>query len=335
MLLQQQLKPDISVIIPVLNERDNLPELYEGLTGTLSGLNRGYEILFVDDGSSDGSVEYCRSMMQSDECVTLIELRRHFGKATALQVGFQVAKGDIIITMDGDLQDDPVEIPRFLAALEEGADLVSGWKKTRHDPWTKTLPSKLFNMVTSMLTGVKLQDFNCGFKAYRREVVESLDLYGELHRYIPVLAHTNGFRIVEIPVNHRPRCHGKSKYSFERFTRGAFDLLTVLFLGTFKRRPLHLFGLIGIAFAGVGFAIDLYLSFLWFTGIAYIGDRPLLILGTLLIIVGVQVLIFGLLAEMFTAATYQRTETMKLIRRVNRYAVTGVANQQPNQRAVS
>lgn len=335
MLLQQQLKPDISVIIPVLNERDNLPELYEGLTGTLPGLNRGYEILFVDDGSSDGSVEYCRSMVQSDERVTLIELRRHFGKATALQVGFQAAKGDIIITMDGDLQDDPVEIPRFLAALEAGADLVSGWKKKRHDPWTKTLPSKLFNMVTSMLTGVKLQDFNCGFKAYRREVVESLDLYGELHRYIPVLAHTNGFRIGEIPVNHRPRCYGESKYSFERFTRGAFDLLTVLFLGTFKRRPLHLFGLIGIAFAGVGFAIDLYLSFLWFTGIAYIGNRPLLILGTLLIIVGVQVLIFGLLAEMFTAATYQRTETMKLIRRVNRYAVAGVANHQPNQRAVS
>jgi hypothetical protein len=180
------------------------------------------------------------------------------------------------------------------------------------------LPSKLFNFVTSKLTGIKLRDFNCGFKAYRREVVESLDLYGELHRYIPVLAHANGFRIGEIPVNHSPRQNGKSKYSFERFARGAFDLLTVLFLGSFKRRPLHLFGLIGMTFFGLGFLIDLYLSILWLTRIAYIGNRPLLILGTLLIIVGIQVLIFGLLAEMLTAATYKRSETMGLIRRVNR-----------------
>jgi hypothetical protein len=197
------------------------------------------------------------------------------------------------------------------------------------------LPSKLFNFVTSTLTGIKLRDFNCGFKAYRREVVESLDLYGELHRYIPVLAHANGFRIGEIAVNHRPRCHGKSKYSFERFIRGAFDLLTVLFLGSFKRRPLHLFGLIGLAFFGLGFAIDFYLSVLWFTGIAYIGNRPLLILGTLLIIVGIQVLIFGLLAEMLTAATYQRSETMGLIRRVNRNVLAGGTEYQATQSSIN
>jgi hypothetical protein len=173
------------------------------------------------------------------------------------------------------------------------------------------------------MTGIQLKDFNCGFKAYRREVVESLDLYGELHRYIPVLAHANGFRIGEIAVIHRPRCYGKSKYSFERFLRGAFDLLTVLFLGSFKRRPLHLFGLIGMAFCAVGFTIDLYLSMLWLTGVAYIGNRPLLILGTLLIIVGVQVLIFGLLAEMITAVTYRRSDAMELIRRVNRNVVAG------------
>jgi glycosyltransferase involved in cell wall biosynthesis len=334
MILQRQLKIEVSVVIPVLNERENLQELYNRLTETLTGLNRAYEIIFVDDGSSDGSAELSRSLVQSDPCVTLVELRRHFGKAAALQVGFQVAKGDIIITMDGDLQDDPVEIPRFLEALDGGVDLVSGWKKMRQDPLTKTLPSRLFNLVTSTLTGIKLQDFNCGFKAYRREVVESLDLYGELHRYIPVLAHANGFRIGEIAVNHRPRCYGKSKYSFERFLRGAFDLLTVLFLGSFKRRPLHLFGLIGMAFAGVGFAIDLYLSLLWLTGIAYIGNRPLLILGTLLIIVGVQVLIFGLLAEMITAVTYRRSDAMELIRRVNRNVVAGGAEYQATERPI-
>jgi glycosyltransferase involved in cell wall biosynthesis len=335
MILQRQLKIDVSVVIPVLNEHDNLPELYNRLTETLAPLNRAYEIIFVDDGSFDDTAELCRSLVQSDVCVTLVELRRHFGKATALQVGFQVAKGDVIITMDGDLQDDPIEIPRFLKALDEGVDLVSGWKKMRQDPMTKTLPSKLFNFITSMMTGIKLRDFNCGFKAYRREVVESLDLYGELHRYIPVLAHANGFRIGEIAVNHRPRCYGKSKYSFERFLRGAFDLLTVLFLGSFKRRPLHLFGLIGIAFSGVGFAIDSYLSLLWLTGIAYIGNRPLLILGTLLIIVGVQVLIFGLLAEMITAVTYRRSDTMELIRRVNRNVVAGGAEYQAAERAVT
>jgi glycosyltransferase involved in cell wall biosynthesis len=324
---------ELSVIIPILNERENLPQLYQRLTEVLTRMNRAYEILFVDDGSSDGSAEFCRNLVESDPRVVLLELRRNFGKATALQAAFQVAKGEIIVTMDGDLQDDPVEIPRFLEALGDNVDLVSGWKKNRQDPLTKRLPSKVFNYVTSLLTGIKLRDFNCGFKAYRREVVHSLNLYGELHRYIPVLAYANGFRVGEIPVNHHRRSHGKSKYSFERFIRGAFDLLTVLFLGSFKRRPLHLFGLIGLALFGLGLAIDSYLSFLWITGIAYIGHRPLLILGTLLIIVGIQVVIFGLLAEMVTAATYRRSETIGLIRRVSRKSVTRRADPAAAQKA--
>ena len=310
-------KPDLSVIIPILNERDNLPELYHELTLVLSDLNRTYEIVVVDDGSTDGSLEWCRKLASMSPHVVLVELRRNFGKATALQAGFQVARGDTIITMDGDLQDDVKEVPHFLEALEAGLDLVSGWKQNRQDPLNKTLPSRFFNAVTAFLTGIPLRDFNCGFKAYRREVIQNLNLYGELHRYIPVLAHAKGFRVGEIPVDHHPRRHGKSKYSVERFLRGAFDLLTTLFLCGFQRRPLHLFGLIGLVFLFVGFTIDAYLAFLWLTGIAYIGNRPLLMLGTLLIIVGIQMLIFGLLAELITASTYRRAEVMECIRHIH------------------
>jgi glycosyltransferase involved in cell wall biosynthesis len=312
-------RTDLSIVVPVFNERESLAELHERLTAVLTGLKKSYEIIFVDDGSSDGSVKLCRSFVNSDPCVVLVELRRHFNKATALQAGFEVATGEVVITMDGDLQDDANEIPRFLEALEQGFDLISGWKKKRRDCLSKRVQSRIFNRVTSLLTGVSLRDFNCGFKAYRREVIEALDLYGELHRYIPVLAHTKGFRVGEIPVNHLPRLHGKSKYHFERVFRGALDLLTILFLSSFKRRPLHLFGFVGLVFALTGFSIELYLSSLWLTGAAYIGNRPLLILGTLLIIVGVQVLIFGLLAEMITAVTYRRSEVMELVCRVNRH----------------
>lgn len=220
--------------------------------------------------------------------------------------------------MDSDLQDDAKEIPAFLEALEDDLDLVSGWKRDRQDPISKTLPSRFFNFVTSQLTGIPLRDFNCGFKAYRREVVENLDLYGELYRYIPVLAHAKGFRVGEIPVEHQPRVHGKSKYSIERFFRGAFDLVTVLFLRTYQRRPLHLFGLIGVLIFLTGFAVDAYLALQWFLGISSLSNRPLLIFGTLLITVGVQVLIFGLLAEMITAATYRRSEVVEAIRCVHR-----------------
>ena len=309
---------EISVVVPILNEYGSLLELQTQLTQVLTEVGRAYEIVYIDDGSTDGSQKLCREFAESDPHVTLVELRRNFGKAAALQVGFETARGEMIITMDGDLQDDPKEIPAFLEALDDDLDLVSGWKRDRQDPISKTLPSRLFNAVTSHLTGIPLRDFNCGFKAYRREVVEHLDLYGELYRYIPVLAHAQGFRVGEIPVEHHPRLYGKSKYSFERFFRGAFDLATVLFLRHYRRRPLHLFGLIGASTFMAGFVIDAYLALLWFLGLSSLSNRPLLLFGSLLITVGVQVSIFGLLAEMITAATYRRSEVTQSIRRVHR-----------------
>lgn len=309
--------PQISVVLPVLNESGSLPQLYDELTRVLGAVGRTYELVFVDDGSTDGSLEFCRELVRRDPRVVHVELRRRFGKATALQAGFGVASGDVIFTMDADLQDDPAEIPRFLEELERGYDLVSGWKQDRKDSLSKTLPSKLFNYVTSATSGLKLRDFNCGFKAYRREVVQGLDLYGELYRYIPVLVHTKGFKVGELPVSHRPRTSGKSKYGIERFLRGPFDLFTILFLSSFGKRPLHLFGVVGLAVGLVGFAIDAYLAVGWLMG-HWIGDRPLLMMGTLLIIVGVQILIFGLLGEMIVSATYRASEVERLIRRIGR-----------------
>ena len=320
-------KIELSVVVPILNEHDSLLELQTQLTRVLTQVGRAYEIIYIDDGSTDGSQKLCREFAEGDPRVVLVELRRNFGKSAALQAGFETARGEIIITMDGDLQDDAKEIPAFLEALDDDLDLVSGWKRDRQDPISKTLPSRLFNYVTSQLTGIPLRDFNCGFKAYRREVVEHLDLYGELYRYIPVLAHAKGFRVGEIPVEHHPRRHGKSKYSFERFFRGAFDLATVLFLRHYQRRPLHLFGLIGFSTFLTGFIIDAYLAMQWFLGLGYLSNRPLLIFGTLLITVGVQVGIFGLLAEMITAATYRRSDVAQSIRRVHRYALERASSQ--------
>ena len=310
-------EPEISVVIPALNERESLPRLYQELTEVLAALGKRYEIIIVDDGSTDGTTEFGRELVQRDLRVTHLEMRRCFGKAMALQTGFRAARGDIIFTMDADLQDDPKEIPRFLDMLAQGYDVVSGWKEKRHDPIGKTLPSKLFNYVTSRLSGLHLNDFNCGFKAYRREVIEDLDVYGELYRYIPVVVHAKGFRVGELPVAHRPREHGVSKYGLERFIRGPMDLLTILFLVTFRKRPLHLFGNIGLVVGSLGVAIDIYLVVQWFMGRG-IGARPLLMLGTLLIIVGIQMLFFGLLGEMIAAFSHDRTEADRLIRRINR-----------------
>jgi len=309
--------PEISVVIPALDERESLPRLYQELGEVLSSLGKRYEIIIVDDGSTDGTTGLCRDLAQRDPAVTHIEMRRCFGKAMALQTGFRAARGDIIFTMDADLQDDPKEIPRFLNMLEQGYDVVSGWKEKRHDPLAKTLPSKFFNYVTSRLSGLHLNDFNCGFKAYRREVIEDLDVYGELYRYIPVVVHAKGFKVGELAVSHRPREYGVSKYGLERFVRGPMDLLTILFLVSFRKRPLHLFGHIGLVIGLLGFVINLYLAILWFMGKG-IGDRPLLMLGTLLVIVGIQMLVFGLLGEMIAASTHDRAEVDKLIRRVNR-----------------
>ena len=235
--------------------------------------------------------------------VHLIAFRKNFGKAAALQAGFRNSKGDIVITMDADLQDDPKEIPRFIEKLEEGYDLVSGWKKERHDPLEKRLPSKLFNRVTAHLSGVHLHDFNCGFKAYRREVVDSIDVYGELHRYIPVLAYRKGFRITEITVEHHAREFGKSKYGLERYLRGLFDSMTVAFLGKFYDRPMYFFGKIGLVLCVIGGVICAYLTALWCMGQG-IGSRPLLLLGVLFLILGVQMFSTGFIGDMLVDATY-------------------------------
>lgn len=308
---------DLSVVIPIFDEYGSLIELHARLTRVLTSLVTSYEIVFVDDGSTDGSIEVCRELSATDPNVVLVELRRHFGKATALQAGFHVARGAILITMDGDLQDQPEEIAAFLDALTDDVDLVCGWKRDRQDPMTKTFPSRLFNAVTALLTGVRLRDVNCGFKAYRREVVESLDIYGDLYRFIPVLANAKGYRIREVPIRHCARLHGNSKYGVGRFLNGALDLLTVLFLCSFGRRPQHLFGTIGLGLLVTGSGIDAYLAIQWSFGLTYLSNRPLLMFGSLLIILGLQILIFGLLAEMVTAGSYRRQDVRELVRRVH------------------
>jgi glycosyltransferase involved in cell wall biosynthesis len=297
--LEKLQQVDISVVIPVFNEEWTVLPLYKQLKKILKKTKKSYEIIFVDDGSTDKTTKILSRLYKQNNDIFVIELRRNFGKAAALSAGFRMATGKYIITLDSDLQDDPVEIPRFIKALEQGYDLVSGWKQPRRDPLIKILASKLFNFVTAKLTGIQLHDFNCGFKAYRREVIRELEgsLYGELHRYIPVLAHAKGYRISEIPVNHQARKFGKSKYKLARYSRGFFDLLTVLFLTRYTRRPLHLIGAVGFLFLLLGLLADGYLSVVWLFG-GSIGHRPLLILGTLLIIVGVQLISIGLLADL-------------------------------------
>ena len=284
----------ISFVIPCYNEAESLRLLYEGIRANLNGC--AYEILFIDDGSTDGSKKVIKELHMEDERVRMIAFRRNFGKAAALQAGFHNCEGDIIITMDADLQDEPSEIPRFIDKIHEGYDVVSGWKFQRNDPLEKRLPSKLFNKVVSWLSGVKLHDFNCGFKAYRREVVKAINIYGELHRYIPVLAHRKGFRIAEISVQHNPRKFGRSKYGVERYLRGFFDALTVAYLSKYYDKPMHFFGRWGLVCSSVGVVICLYLTVLWILG-HIIGERPLLLLGILMIIVGVQFFLMGLIGD--------------------------------------
>ena len=294
--------PVISVVIPLLNEEESLEELHERLGATLTELGEPYEILFVDDGSTDRSPRVIQRLAEADPRVGFVRLRRNFGKSAALDAGFRRARGDVVITMDADLQDDPAEIPRLVATLRErDLDLVSGWKRTRHDPKGKTVPSKVFNAVVRRMTGLNLNDFNCGLKAYRREAVDGLHVYGELHRYLPVLVHARGFRVGEIPVTHHPRKHGHSKYGLERMARGFFDLLTVILLTQYRSRPLHLFGWLGLSMFALGFLCLAYLSVLWLLDLGPIGTRPLLFFGLLLVMVGVQLVSTGLLGEMINS----------------------------------
>lgn len=299
----------MSVLVPVLDEADTVEELAARLAEVLDGLGRSFEAVFIDDGSTDRTAERVRAARERDPRVKLVRLRRNFGKAAALSAGLDHSRGAVVITMDGDLQDDPGEIPRFLEALEEGGlDLVSGWKRQRRDRVVKRLSSRVFNWVTRLLARVDLHDFNCGFKAYRREALEQVSIYGELHRYIPVLASRRGFRVGEIEVHHMPRRHGESKYGWDRYYKGLLDLLTVLFLTRYTPRPLHLFGVLGLVFLLVGFAINLYLAIAWFGGEA-LSRRPLLFLGVLLMVMGIQVLTTGLLAEMIAYSGFRRRDS--------------------------
>jgi glycosyltransferase involved in cell wall biosynthesis len=292
----------ISFVIPVRDEEASIGELTDRICESMEDNfhELDIEILYIDDGSSDTSWSVMESLAQRfPGVVRAIRFRRNMGKALALEAGFRACRGDIVFTMDADLQDDPKEIPRFLEKLSQGFDLVSGWKLTRHDPLSKTLPSKLFNGVTAKLTSVKLNDFNCGYKCYRREVIDNIHLYGEMHRYIPVLAADLGYRIGEIEVEHHPRLHGESKYGWERYIRGFIDLLTVLATTRWLVKPGHLFGGIGVLLGFLGGGALFYLFFVWLLGGQPIGGRPLLTFGVLTTIASLQMFSLGVIAEFF------------------------------------
>ncbi|MGH7682254.1 MAG: glycosyltransferase family 2 protein [Candidatus Eiseniibacteriota bacterium] len=288
---------DLTVLIPVLNEADNMRPLIEKLVRDLAPLGLSYEILVVDDGSTDGTFDQVRALAPTTRGLRGIQFRRNFGKSAALSVGFREARGRNVVTMDGDLQDDSVEIPRLLAKLDEGYDLVSGWKQSRRDPITKTIPSKLFNAVTGAVSGVSLHDMNCGQKAYRSEVTRSVQLRGELHRFIPVIAHWNGYRVTEIKTIHHPRLHGKTKFGVSRFLNGFLDLTAVMFMTTSSTRPVHLFGRLGILFALAGGGLTIFYSWPWFLGHG-LRLRPGILFGLVLVILGIQFLSLGFLGEM-------------------------------------
>jgi len=296
----------ISIVIPLHNEERSIALLYDELEAALEPLGQEWEAVFVDDGSVDGSFAALTRLHDANENIRVVRLRRNFGKAAALAAGFGQALGEIVVTIDADLQDDPAEIPRLLVKLDEGFDLVSGWKTRRRDPLRRRVLSRIFNWVTGRMSGLRLHDMNCGLKAYRAEVVRGMPLYGELHRFIPVLAQYRGFRVAELPVNHRPREHGRSRYGVERYIRGFLDLLTVSFIGRYRHRPLHLFGGLGLILGLLGVAILVYLTVVKALGHA-IGERPLLTLGVLLVVVGLQFFSLGLISEMLTSQHEETT----------------------------
>jgi glycosyltransferase involved in cell wall biosynthesis len=295
----------ISIVVPLLNEEATLATLYDEVSEALAALDISWEIVYVDDGSTDGSYAELVRQHRTYANVRVVRLRRNCGKAAALAAGIDVASGEVIVTMDADLQDDPAEIPHLLAALDDGYDIVSGWKSDRQDPFSRRFVSRIYNGATRWATGVQLHDMNCGLKAYRAEVFEHVRLYGERHRFVPVLAHHLGFSVTELPVNHRPRANGKSRFGIERYLRSPFDLLTIVFMGRYRYRPLHLFGGVGVGAGLIGFAILLYLTALKLGG-AGIGGRPLFMLGILLVVVGVQFLSIGLIGEMLTSNHEER-----------------------------
>ena len=306
--MDENVSPEVSVVIPAYNEAESLPELMAEVAESLR--ETSWEAIVVDDGSSDSTWSVIKDLSGTHP-LRALRLGRNQGKAAALAAGFSHSRGRFVATLDADLQDDPAEIPPMIEMMErDGLDLVSGWKRNRHDPLTKTLPSRLFNLTVRITTGIKLHDFNCGLKVYRSEAAKSLRLYGEMHRYTPVIANQLGFRVGEKTVHHRPRRYGKSKYGLARFFRGYADLITVLFLNRYSLRPLHFFGGIGTFLSLVGFAISLYLTVIWFGG-QQIGNRPLLLLGILLLIVGFQFISLGLLGEMLLKLSSRKTFQVK------------------------
>jgi len=289
----------ISVVIPVLNEEGSLPELIRQLKAVLSDYADQWELIFIDDGSSDGSLHLLAEVARENDHIQVVRFHRNYGKSAALNEGFKRAQYDYVVTMDADLQDDPSEIPNLVNKLEEGFDLVSGWKINRQDPWTKTIPSKIWNTTVRWITGVKIHDFNCGLKLYRSAVVKSLDIYGGRHRYIPALAGQRKFRVGEIAVKHHPRIHGKTKYGGGRFFHGIFDLITILFLHRFDQQPLHLFGSMGLLALTAGFLMEVYLLYTKYAlGDSFKQHIALLILGVMTILIGIQFFSIGLLGEL-------------------------------------
>jgi glycosyltransferase involved in cell wall biosynthesis len=288
---------DVSVVVPAFNEAESLPELVERVRGVLAETGRSWELVVVDDGSTDGTLEVLKRLAASVPELRFRSFLRNYGKAAALDVAFREAGGAVVITMDADLQDDPAEIPALLEKLDQGWDLVSGWKRVRHDPLSKTLPSKVFNATVSAFAGVRLHDFNCGLKAYRAETARSLPVYGELHRFLPALAHWRGYRVTEIPVLHHPRLHGRSKYGANRFVNGFLDLLTVTFVHSGKHSPLHFFGRIGLLLGVIGGGI--FLAFVVSWGLGHpVRMRPIFFIGLILIILAIQFISLGLLGEL-------------------------------------
>ena len=303
---------NISVIIPIFNEESSIEPLYREIVNSLSNISDRYEIIFIDDGSTDSSLTNINNLITIDNKVVLVQLNRNYGKSDALQEGFNIAKYDYIITMDGDLQDDPNEIENLINILDEGWDCVSGWKKNRKDPLSKTIPSYFFNTFISFFSGLKLHDFNCGIKVYKSNVIKNLNIYGGLHRYIPLLLHNNGYKVTECIVNHRAREHGITKYGKSRFLHGIFDFLTINFLRKYFNRPMYFFGTFGLILSSIGLLINIYLTYYWFQG-TYIANRPLFFLAILLILVGIQSLSIGLIGELIVNSSRKKVNKVKKI----------------------
>ena len=301
--------PSLTIIIPVLNEEDSLAQLYQEISEVADKNSYGVQIVFVDDGSTDRSWQVMQTLHESDDRIHCLRFRRNFGKAAAIRAGASVCTGELIVTIDADLQDDPSEIPNLIEKLGDDFDLISGWKEVRHDPLGKTLPSKVFNWLVGFLTGVKLHDHNCGFKIYRREIFDEVKLYGEMHRFVPVLASAKGFRVGELAVNHRPRTHGVSKYGWSRLPKGFLDLLTVSFLTGYNQRPQHVLGMLGMSSFFVGAVGLIYMMIYWvlrmsfdaFADWAPLHQRPLVIFSMGALLLGTQLLCMGFLAELIVA----------------------------------